>query len=90
VLKSKIIITIAVVALAITLATTIVAQMVVARSDDSPPSRDQLSRNCQNGNAYACGRLNGNPANVNPDTGVITQCQQIPNETPLCTGVNVK
>jgi hypothetical protein len=92
--ECKIAVAIAMVALAITLATATTAvavQIVFAQADDSEggTSTDQLTKNCQNGNAYACGQLNGNPANVNPKSGVITQCQQIPNEPPLCTGVNV-
>lgn len=60
------------IALAIILATMTVAQIVVAQSDDSTPGKDQLEKNCQNGNAYAYGRLNGNPATRNPDSGIIT------------------
>ena len=74
-------ITTAMIALATILATMTVAQMVVAQSDNSLA--------CQNGNAYACGVNNGNPATRNPDSGTITQCQHIPGETPLCPSIRV-
>lgn len=64
-LKSNIITIAAIIALTVILATTtIVVQMVGAQ-----PSRDELIRNCNNGNAYACGELNGNPATTNPKSG---------------------
>lgn len=73
-------ITTAMIALAITLATMTVAQMVVAQSDNS------LEKNCQNGNSLACERLQGNPAEGNAQSGATNNCQQIPNEIPLCSG----
>jgi hypothetical protein len=80
-LESKIIITtITVIALAITLATMTVAQIVVAQSDNS------LEKNCKNGNSLACERLNGNPAEPNERAGTINNCIPIPNEPCLSFG----
>jgi hypothetical protein len=64
--------------------------MVLAQSDGSQgdsSSTDQLTKNCKHGNAYACGKLNGDEAQVNPKTNTITQCQNIPNEPPLCVPI---
>lgn len=67
--KNEIVVAITMIAMAIILAiATTAVQMVFAQSDDSGggTSTDQLAKNCKNGNAYACGKLNGNEANVNP------------------------
>jgi hypothetical protein len=53
-------------------------------------TEEELKKNCENGNAFACGKLNGNEAQVNPKSGTITQCQPIPNEPPICVDTNVQ
>jgi hypothetical protein len=93
IMKNEITIAIAIIALAIVLAiATTAVQMVFAQTGNSEAgstSTDQLIKNCKHGNAYACGKLKGDEAQIDPKTGTIKQCQDIPNEPTPCVPIRV-